>query len=180
MLLEGMHRRLSLFGGAVLWLGHGRREAEQGRIDKNSAARQGSRGGVLLAGDSKYRFCRNASQSTHSDCKDVKTPAKHTHGKVNTHRLHRPHPPQEWMRGRCARVVLARARPMRGGCGPGYNSSRRRRPARARRTRGQDACGPGAQSHKGAPNSSARPDKGGGATKGETPWLHPTSPAAAS
>ena len=33
---------------------------------------------------------------------------------------------------------------------------------------------------RGAPNSSARPDKGGGATKGATPWLHPTSPAAAS
>ena len=180
MLLEGMHRRLSLFGGAVLWLAHGRREAERGRIDKNSASRQGSRGAFLLAGDSKYRFCRNAAQSAHSDSKDVKTPAQYTHGKVNTHRLHHPPPPQKWMRGRCPRVVLARMRPMRGGCGPGYNSSRRRRPARARRTRGQDARGPGAQSHKGGAELRCASRQGQGRNERGTPWLHPTSPAAAS
>ena len=180
MLLEGMHRRLSLFGGAVLWLGHGRKEAEQGRIDNNSASRQGSRGGVLFAGDSKYRFCRNAAQSAHSDSKDIKTPAQHTHGKVNTHLLGHPPPPQRLMVGRCPRVVLARMRPMRGGCGAGYNSSRQRRLARARRTRGQDARGPGARSHKGRRRTPVRTRQGRGRNERGTSWLHPTSLAATS
>ena len=51
---------------------------------------------------------------------------------------------------------------MRGGCGPGYNSSRRRRPARARRTRGQDARGSGAQSHKGGAELQCAPRQGRG------------------
>ena len=180
MLLEGMHRRLSLFGGAVLWLGHGRREAEQGRIDKNSASRQGSRGGVLLVGDSKYRFCRNAasrrtltvkmSKHQFNICIEKSTPI----GSTTLLPL----------KSGCAADALASFWRGRGRCAAVAARAITRVVEGARRGR----AGPAGKTHadpahsrtRGAPNSSARPDKGGGATKGETPWLHPTSPAAAS
>ena len=180
MLLEGMHRRLSLFGALSCgWATVGE------RLSRGGLTRILHRGkGLAVA------FCSLGTANI--DFVEMRPSRRTLTVKMSKHQLN-IHMEKSTpigstlllpLKSGCAADVLASFWRGRGRCAAVAARAITRVVEGARRGRagpaGKTRADPAHSRTREAPNSSARPDKGGGATKGETPWLHPTSPAAAS